>query len=211
MEKDKELVFVMTNGGRDFRMSNKNAVHVNYDLIDRVIHSVPLDTSRHQSLYHNLIYKQVPLNLRPNSYSRYIPQFTGFNFNDSRFVWKFLNRTIYRDESESHLRNPISGDLEASVLNSEFGLVSMTNEDRFYKKFMISRKDFIHKLKETEDAAAVINQTIYEKGKAIGRKGVLSLSKSIELIRTKVDEKERQNVFAEKFGAASGMTKKEFR
>ena len=57
-KKGDELVFVMVNCGREFKMSNKAAKFVDYDLIDRIIHSVPLDTTRHQSLYHNLIYKQ---------------------------------------------------------------------------------------------------------------------------------------------------------
>ena len=56
-KKNKELVFVMTSFGRSFSMSNKNAQYIDYDLVDRVIHAVPVDTVKHQSLYHHLIYK----------------------------------------------------------------------------------------------------------------------------------------------------------
>jgi hypothetical protein len=55
--KNKELTFVMTNCGRDFKLCNKDAKYIDYDLVDRIIHAVPIDTSRHQGLYHNLIYK----------------------------------------------------------------------------------------------------------------------------------------------------------
>lgn len=56
-KKNKELVFTMTSFGRSYTMSNKNAKYVDYDLIDRVIHAVPVDTVKFQSLYHHLIYK----------------------------------------------------------------------------------------------------------------------------------------------------------
>lgn len=56
--KNKELTFEMTNCGRDFRLSNSGAKHIDYDLIDRVIHQVPIDTKRFRGLYHNLQYKQ---------------------------------------------------------------------------------------------------------------------------------------------------------
>ena len=86
----------MTNCGRNFQLSNKQAKTLDYDLLDRVIHSVPIDTTRHQSLYHHLVFKQIPLNLRPSQYFVYAPEWTNKNFNSSRFIWKILNRTIYR-------------------------------------------------------------------------------------------------------------------
>ena len=56
-KKNKELINVMTSFGRSFSMSNKNAQYLDYDLVDRVIPVVPVDTVKHQSLYHHLIYK----------------------------------------------------------------------------------------------------------------------------------------------------------
>jgi protein associated with RNAse G/E len=56
--KQKDLIFVMTNCGRDFKICNKDAKYIDYDLVDRIIHSVPIDTERFAALYHNLIYKQ---------------------------------------------------------------------------------------------------------------------------------------------------------
>lgn len=47
-DKKDQLEFVITNGGRDFRFTNKNALVLNYDVIDRMIRGVPIDTVRHQ-------------------------------------------------------------------------------------------------------------------------------------------------------------------
>ena len=58
VKKNKELVWVMSNCKRDYLMSNKDAAYVDYDLIDRIIHAVPVDTIKHLSLYHHLIYKR---------------------------------------------------------------------------------------------------------------------------------------------------------
>ena len=42
--KGNELKFVMINCGKEFTMSNKSAKHLDYDLVDRIIHSVQIDT-----------------------------------------------------------------------------------------------------------------------------------------------------------------------
>jgi len=39
-------------------LTNKDAKYIDYDLVDRVVKAVSIDTFKHQSLYHNLIYKQ---------------------------------------------------------------------------------------------------------------------------------------------------------
>ena len=56
-DKKDQLLFVMTNGGRDFRFTNKNAVSLNYDVVDRLMRGVPIDTVRSQQVFHHLIYK----------------------------------------------------------------------------------------------------------------------------------------------------------
>ena len=38
--------------------TNKDAKYFDYDLIDRIVKAVSIDTEKHQSLYHHLIYKQ---------------------------------------------------------------------------------------------------------------------------------------------------------
>ena len=44
--KNNELIFVMTNCNRDFKLSNKEAKYIDYDLVDRIVHSVPIDTQK---------------------------------------------------------------------------------------------------------------------------------------------------------------------
>ena len=56
--KTKDLIFVMHNCKREFMLTNKDAKMFDYDLIDRVVKAVAIDTEKHQSLYHHLIYKQ---------------------------------------------------------------------------------------------------------------------------------------------------------
>ena len=57
-KKGNELTFVMINCGKSYFLSNKNAKFIDYDLVDRILHSVQIDTKKFQSLYHNLIWKQ---------------------------------------------------------------------------------------------------------------------------------------------------------
>lgn len=52
------LKFKVHNCDRYYFLDNTDAVEIDYDLLDRIFHSVSIDTVRHQSLYHNLIYKQ---------------------------------------------------------------------------------------------------------------------------------------------------------
>jgi hypothetical protein len=101
----KELRFKVENGDRGYFLTTETAKFIDYDLIDRIMNSVRIDTVRHQGLYHNLIYKSVPMNLRAQEYNRYLPQYNSKNFNSSKFIWKMLNRTIYREGESTWLRN----------------------------------------------------------------------------------------------------------
>ncbi len=44
--KDKSIVFVMRNSGREFYFSTKNAIKLDYNLMDRVIRAICVDTDR---------------------------------------------------------------------------------------------------------------------------------------------------------------------
>jgi len=131
-----------------------------------------VETIKTLSLYHHLIFKTVPLNLRPFAYKAHKPspvhdkEFTSLNqLNSSRVIWKILSRTIYRPSKEwSHwLRNPspINGDafwhykinnLTSSdreiykKLQLTYGIKYLPNEERFYKMFKVTRKDLYQKL-----------------------------------------------------------------
>lgn len=56
--KDKSIVFVMRNAGREFYLSTKNAVKIDYNLIDRVIRAICVNTDRSTQVFHHLISKQ---------------------------------------------------------------------------------------------------------------------------------------------------------
>ena len=44
--KDKSIVFVMKNAGREFYLSTKNAGKLDYNLIDRVVRAICVETDR---------------------------------------------------------------------------------------------------------------------------------------------------------------------
>lgn len=86
----------MNNSGREYLLANKNAVTLDYDLVDRIMKGIQVDTLKFTKLYNRLMYRQTPMNLRPSSFERFVPR--AF-LPESRTVWKILNRTIYRDET----------------------------------------------------------------------------------------------------------------
>jgi len=63
--KDGSLVFVMVNNGRRFTLTTKDAELIDYDLLDRIVRAITVDTDRSQQVYHHLISRPVPANLRP--------------------------------------------------------------------------------------------------------------------------------------------------
>ena len=79
-EKD-SLTFVMYNSGRDFILRGKDAVKIDFDILDRILKGVPIDSKKYQKLYNRLTYRQLPANLKPTHFHRYVPQV--FNPNSS--------------------------------------------------------------------------------------------------------------------------------
>jgi hypothetical protein len=103
VENKDHLVFVMNNSGREYLLSNKDCKVIDYDLVDRLIKGIRVDTLKFQKLYNRLLYRQTPTNLRPSTFNRFIPQ--AFDLRSSRTIWKLLNRTIYRDDDPTWLRH----------------------------------------------------------------------------------------------------------
>lgn len=58
VENKDHLVFVMNNSGREYLIANKNAQKIDYDMIDRLMKGVCIDTQKFQKLYNRLIYRQ---------------------------------------------------------------------------------------------------------------------------------------------------------
>ena len=58
IDRKNELIFIMNNSGSDYLISNKDCKTIDYDLLDRVIKSIQIDTGKFQGLYNRLIYRQ---------------------------------------------------------------------------------------------------------------------------------------------------------
>jgi hypothetical protein len=56
--KDKSIVFVMKNSGRDFYIAAKNAKKVDFNLIDRLVRAISVDTRKQTGVFHHLLNKQ---------------------------------------------------------------------------------------------------------------------------------------------------------
>ena len=51
--KDGSLIFVMINNGRRFTLTTKDAKEIDYDLLDRIVRAITVDTGRSQQVYHH--------------------------------------------------------------------------------------------------------------------------------------------------------------
>ena len=60
VEKKDHLKFVMINSGRKYLLSNKNCIKIDYDMVDRLMKGVRVDTLKFQKLYNRLIFRQTP-------------------------------------------------------------------------------------------------------------------------------------------------------
>lgn len=57
VENKDHLVFVMNNSGREYLVANKNCAVIDYDLIDRIMKGISVDTLKFQKLYNRLLYR----------------------------------------------------------------------------------------------------------------------------------------------------------
>jgi len=63
--KDGKIVFVMINSGREFYISTKNAKNMDFNLIDRLVRAICVETKRSTNVFHHILNKEIPINLRP--------------------------------------------------------------------------------------------------------------------------------------------------
>ena len=54
VENKDHLVFVMNNSGREYLLTNKHVVKIDYDLVDRLLKGICIDTLKFQKLYNRL-------------------------------------------------------------------------------------------------------------------------------------------------------------
>jgi hypothetical protein len=73
------------------------------------------------------------MNLRALEYYRYLPQYNSLNFNSSAFIWKMLNRTIYREGESTWLRNQNTSIISAEDKElKKFGFTQLHSDDKFH-------------------------------------------------------------------------------
>ena len=166
---------------------------IDYQILDKLIRAICIDPKRSQSAYHRLITRQTPANLRPAEFYRHVPYWSYQSVESSVFIWKYLNRTIYRSPAFEgadasflwHLRNkkgPLNEDEQA--LKTEFGLKMVYPADMFYKTHKITQKDFLAKLRDAGSDSKVreIIDSLYDDESQCGRRGVKPLKDGIALV-----------------------------
>ena len=57
VENGDSLVFVMNNSGREYLIRNHECLKIDYDLVDRLMKGIPIDTMKFQKLYNRLLYR----------------------------------------------------------------------------------------------------------------------------------------------------------
>mmetsp|Transcript_25209 Transcript_25209/g.33763 ORF Transcript_25209/g.33763 Transcript_25209/m.33763 type:complete len:133 (+) Transcript_25209:797-1195(+) len=131
-----------------------------------------------------------------------VPYWSFPSLNSNAFVWKYLNRTIYRapffEGADAafmwHLRNK-KGELNAEeqALKEEFKLHHVYPAELFYRTHKISQKDFLGKLRGAENDSEVqkLIMSLYDDDSISGRRGVKPLSEGIALVKRKMIDKER--------------------
>ena len=117
--------------------------------------------------------------------------------NSSVFIWKYLNRTIYRSSAFEgadeaflwHLRNKRpEPNAEELALHKEFNLKIVYPSELFYRTHKISQKDFLEKLRELrksskgEEAVQETIMDLFSDESISGRRGVKSLSQGIAIV-----------------------------
>ncbi|CDW72833.1 UNKNOWN [Stylonychia lemnae] len=212
VDKKDYLNFIVNNSGRDYLLSNKNCAAIDYDLIDRIIKGIQIDSNKFQSLYNRLIYRQTPQNLKPQEFNRFLPQ--ALNFNENRTIWKILNRTIYREDSRNWLRNQSNFTTELSRKNitpqerevirkliKDHGIKYLYSEKQFYKIHKMSRAEFLKKLDacQTQEEKETVIMALYEDPFIQGRRGVVDVEEAVRIVHRKIEEREKFFKFSEKF------------
>lgn len=105
--------------------------------------------------------RQTPRNLKPIEIIRLTPNCSFASINSNAFVWKYLNRTIYRhpyfEGADAqflwHLRNKRTLNSDELALRKEFKLWHVYPSELFYRTHKISQKDFLSKLRDAKNEA----------------------------------------------------------
>jgi len=193
VERKKDTIFVITNSGREYLISLNRSVHIDYDIIDRIMKGTSIDTQRSRNGYNRLIFRAMPPNLRPSQVNRFAPQFTDLKATAT--LWHILNRTIYRGGPLLSFKRKVDKKGDKTIkeahadeqLKKEFNLRVMPLEEEFYKIMKLTKTDFLDALRERK--LDLLDYFSAERDK--GRLGVLSLEETKKAMREKQDWRRR--------------------
>ena len=80
----------------------------------------------------------------------------------------------------------------------------------FYKTHKISTSDFIQKVEQSAEPLKLIDELFDDESHGTGRRGVMSVRKSVAVVQKKMRNKDRLLNFARKF-SDEGLTKSELK
>lgn len=193
---DGSPIFVINNQLRRYHFLTRNCEVIDYQLMTSITQGITVDTNRIQRLYHRLISRPMPANLKPTEFTRHLPSADFASFNSNCFVWRYKNRTIYRSKDfESAdadflfwLRNRYHksklNEIEVA-LSEEFGLKHVLPSKLFYETHKISQENLLEKLREARDKKGgekkveKIISSLFDDESKTGRRGVKTLAESV--------------------------------
>lgn len=156
---------------------------------------------------------RLPINLRPQVFNLHVP--ASF-YPNSQTAWRYMNRTLYRGsdctaEERFWLRNPKNESDLQHEMRVKYNHITY-HEDLFYKTHKISMQNFIEKLEESSEPQSLIDKLFLDPSHGTGRRGVLSVKKSVQIVDKKMRSKDKLRQFAKKFtGTAEGLSSSEIR
>jgi hypothetical protein len=67
------------------------------------------------------------------------------NLNTNKFIWKYLNRTLYRDDKEFWLRKDLLSNKDRNPIVEKLSkhMKYVYDEETFYKSFKLTRQEFL--------------------------------------------------------------------
>lgn len=90
--------------------------------------------------------------MRPHTFNIYKPQYFSKNLCSNKFIWKYKNRTLYRDASDFWLRNDMKNkDRSPIVEKLQKHMKYFYDEETFYNSFKLSRQEFLQKIESAKD------------------------------------------------------------
>jgi hypothetical protein len=94
-------------------------------------------------------------------------------------------------------------------LRLKYGYIAYP-DDLFYKTHKITVKDLLDKVDASSEPKELLNKLFDDASHSTGRRGVLNMKKSVELVKRKLRNKDKMRSFAKKF-TDEGLTNQELK